>query len=154
MKKIHPVSVILIIIAIAGIAFSGFCVYNKQIPIAIAIFGCSIVLLSIPSMLNSKDDDVSDNSAVAKKKDVFLGSFKGRCRVLDDSSIDCVMYVSTTRIDFKTPDGQNIIAILRSSIQRVDKPNQHTLLFVVNGGDYRFISGDSHLVQDAYGLLC
>ena len=165
MKKIHPLSIVFMIVGVAGIAFAGWCLYNQQIPGALVIVGCSIVMFAFPSMLNGpaagSDDSYVSKSVGSNKsasvgnsdKGVLIGTFNGRCRMPDKSSNDCTMQVSTTRLDFKARNGQKLFGMLRSSIKNIVMPNSHTIVLSVESGDYRFISNDADDIQHAYKML-
>ena len=163
-KKIHPLSILFIIVGIAGIAFAGLCLYNQQIPAAIIVLGCSVVMFAFPSMLNtsavSTDADSDDEpvepvktKSATKNKGSLLGTYNGRCRTLDKVASDCTLQVSTTRVDFMSVKGEKLFGMLRSSIKNVSMPNSHTVVLTVESGDYRFISNDANSVQHVYKLL-
>lgn len=153
-----------IVLGIIGILVAGLCVYSFRIPEAIIILGCSILMMALPSVvysMNGSHMTVAEKQVVKKenatklnKNDTVLLTVKGRCRVMNDASEDCIMSIMESYVDFRGLKNEKILKITRNHITDVKTPNAHTLVIIANKSDEcKFICNDVSLIQSAIQIL-
>lgn len=163
-KKVSPLSVIIYIIAIAGIAVGGFCIFINKLPEGLIVIGCSVILSVLPSLLKPGSFDAADDSldedgpvvftAKEIKNAAVICSYVGRCRIGDAQSMDCTLRITETSVEFLTAKGKIIIAPLRMDIDNVEVVNCHTVVMTVKGDDKcKFVCNDTSAITSIHQVL-
>lgn len=170
-KKVNPVSILIIVIAIVGLVCGGLLIFNERVPEGLIVIGCSVILTALPSLMkpaeqsNSEVQPKSKTKVKAKKSDTvtirdvenasILCKCTGRCRIGDASGQECMLRITETSVEFLLMSGKMLASALRTNISDVKHANSHTLtMSMKNVGDVKFVSNDTGSLAFINQLLC
>ena len=157
-KKINPVGIIVIVIAVIGLVFGGLLIFNERLPEGLIVIGCSAILTALPSLMTPAENTKAKTSQSEPKKsgnltvrDVVNASILctcvGRCRINDGAGSDCTLRVTETSLEFVAAKDKMIASPLRKNISEAKSTNSHTLILTdKNGKVYKFVSNDTNAI--------
>ena len=160
-KKVNPVGILIIVVAIVGLVCGGLLIFNERVPEGLIVIGCSVILTALPSLMKPAEPSVAEiKSKPAKKvkksdvvtvRDVenasILGKCAGRCRIDGGAGQECTVRVTETSVEFVLTNDKMLTSALRTNISDVECVNSHTITMVTHSLDVsksiKFVSNDT-----------